>query len=84
MVNSENTAPLLPTLYSIKAALAPDALRTQLGDDQFFAGFKKVFAAATTEPVTLDYFRQCFESVYGESLADFFEQWYNAPGLPAN
>jgi hypothetical protein len=75
---------VFPTLYFLKGALALHALRMQLGDEQFFAGFKKVFAVGTTEPVTLDYCRQAFESVHGTSLADFFEQWYNAPGLPDN
>jgi hypothetical protein len=73
---------VFPTLYFLKGALALHALRTQLGDEQFLAGFKKLFSAATTEPVTLDYYRQCFESVHGASLQDFFQRWYNQPGLP--
>jgi hypothetical protein len=73
---------VFPTLYFLKGALALHALRTQLGDEQFFAGFKKLFSVGTTEPVTLDYCRQCLESVHGASLADFFQLWYNEPGLP--
>ncbi len=73
---------VFPTLYFLKGALALQALRTQIGDEHFFAGFKKLFAVGTTEPVTLDYCRQCFESVHGGSLADFFQLWYNEPGLP--
>jgi hypothetical protein len=73
---------VFPTLYFLKGALALNALRTQLGDEQFFAGFKKLFAVGTSAPVTLDYCRQCFESVHGASLADFFQRWYNEPGLP--
>jgi aminopeptidase N len=73
---------VFPTLYFLKGALAIHALRTQLGDEQFFAGFKKLFAVGTSEPVTLDYYRQCFESVHGASLVDFFQRWYNEPGLP--
>jgi aminopeptidase N len=75
---------VFPTLYFLKGALALQALRTQLGDEQFFAGFKKLFAVGTSEPVTLDYCRQAFESVHGASLADFFQHWYNDPGLPDN
>lgn len=75
---------VFPTLYFLKGALALDALRTYLGDEQFFPGFKKLFAVPTAEPVTLDYFRQCFESVHGASLADFFQKWYYEPGLPDN
>jgi len=73
---------VFPTLYFLKGALALHALRTQIGDEQFFAGFKQLFAASTSEPVTLDYCRQCFESVHGGSLADFFQLWYHEPGLP--
>ncbi len=73
---------VFPTLYFLKGALALHALRTQLGDEQFFAGFKKLFSVGTTAPVTLDYYRQCFESVHGASLVDFFQRWYNEPGLP--
>jgi aminopeptidase N len=75
---------VFPDLYFIKGALALQALRTQMGEELFFQGFKKVFAVGTSEPVTLDYFRQCFESVYGVSLVDFFQRWYNEPGLPDN
>ena len=74
---------IFPTLYFLKGALALQALRTQLGDEQFFQGFKKLFSVGTSEPVTLDYYRQCFESVSGVSLVDFFQRWYNDPGLPA-
>ncbi|MCL5278938.1 MAG: hypothetical protein M1376_03410 [Planctomycetes bacterium] len=73
---------VFPTLYFLKGALALHALRTYLGDEQFFAGFQKLFSVGTTEPVTLDYYRQCFESVHGRSLASFFQLWYNEPGLP--
>jgi hypothetical protein len=75
---------VFPTLYFLKGALALDALRTQIGDEQFFAGFKKLFAVGTSAPVTLDYFRRCFESVHGASLADFFQRWYCEPGLSDN
>jgi len=72
---------VFPTLYFLKGALAIHALRTNLGDEQFFAGFRKVFSVASSGPVTLDYYRQCFESVHGASLADFFQRWYNEPGI---
>ncbi len=73
---------VFPTLYFLKGALALQALRTRMGDEHFFAGFKQLFAVSTSEPVTLDYCRQCFESAHGASLADFFQLWYNEPGLP--
>jgi len=73
---------VFPTLYFIKGALALHALRAQIGDTEFFAGFKKLFTDAGDEPVTLDYFRQCFETVHGNSLAAFFQLWYYGTGLP--
>jgi hypothetical protein len=75
---------VFPDLYFMKGALALQALRTQMGDGLFFQGFQKVFAVGTSAPVTLDYFRACFESVSGAALADFFQRWYNEPGLPDN
>jgi aminopeptidase N len=75
---------IFPTLYFLKGALAIHALRTQMGDELFFLGFKKLFSVSTNQPVTLDYYRQCFESVYGRSLEDFFHRWYYESGLPAN
>lgn len=73
---------VFPTLYFLKGALALHALRAKLGDELFFAGFRQLFSVSTSEPVTLDYCRQCFEAVSGVPLADFFQQWYNEPGLP--
>jgi len=75
---------VFPTLYFIKGALAIHALRAQIGDAEFFAGFKKLFTDASDEPVTLDYFRQCFETVHGGSLAAFFQLWYYGTGLPSD
>lgn len=75
---------VFPTLYLLKGALAIHALRTEVGDEHFFQGFKKLFSVSSDPPVTLDYYRQCFESVHGASLADFFQRWYYEPGLPGN
>jgi aminopeptidase N len=73
---------VFPTLYFIKGSLALHALRLQIGDEQFFAGFKRLFRVGTTEPVTLDYCREYFEAAHGGSLLDFFQRLYNEPGLP--
>ena len=73
---------VFPSLYFLKGALAIHALRTELGDEQFFRGFKSVFTQAGDAPLTLDYYRRCFESAHGGSLAAFFQLWYNEPGLP--
>jgi hypothetical protein len=74
---------VFPTLYFLKGALAIDALRAELGYEAFFRGFKSLFSQSTSEPVTLDYYRQCFESAAGRSLTEFFTRWYHEPGLPA-
>ncbi|MDY6796577.1 MAG: hypothetical protein SWK76_15060 [Actinomycetota bacterium] len=69
-------------LYFIKGALAIDALREELGDETFFAGFRRLFSQGLDEEVTLEYFRECFESESGVSLDDFFRLWYLETGLP--
>lgn len=74
---------IFPPLYFIKGALALDALRTEIGDEQFFKGFKAVFAGPADQLLTLDYFRGCFETVHGASLEAFFHLWYEEPGLPS-
>ena len=70
-------------LYFIKGALAIDALRNELGDEAFFKGFKRTFGKRLEEEeVTVDYFKECFESECDKSLDAFFEQWYFETGLP--
>ncbi len=39
---------VFPDLYFLKGFLALQALRTQMGDELFFQGFKKVFAVGTS------------------------------------
>ena len=73
---------VFPTLYFLKGALAIHALRMEIGDEHLFQGFKKLFPVSSDQSVTLDDYRQCFESVHGASLDDFFRIWYYEPGLP--
>ena len=70
------------SLYFTKGALAINALREKLGDEAFFKGFKRLFLQPSEEEVTLDYFKECFQSECDESLDAFFEQWYFETGLP--
>lgn len=71
------------SLYFLKGALAIDALRNALGDEDFFAGFKELFQEASQQEVPLDYFEECFESACGSSLDNFFQRWYYETGLPS-
>lgn len=71
------------SLYFLKGALAIDALRNEMGDEDFFAGFKDLFQEASQQEVPLDYFEECFESACGNSLEDFFQRWYHETGLPS-
>ena len=73
---------VFPTLYFLKGALAIDALRTELGDECFFRGFRSLFSQSSNEPITLDDYRQCFESASDRDLGAFFTLWYDEPGLP--
>ncbi|MBN2026517.1 MAG: hypothetical protein JW854_07160 [Actinobacteria bacterium] len=70
------------SLYFLKGALAIDALRNELGDETFFAGFRSLFQEASEQEATLDHFEQCFESACGSSLGAFFQRWYYETGLP--
>jgi len=61
-----------------KGALALDALRRELGDDQFFAMMRDFFEANTTKSVTTAQFL----AAAGEKGRPVIEKWLSGPGLP--
>jgi hypothetical protein len=61
-----------------KGALALDALRRELGDDQFFAMMRDFFEANTTKSVTTAQFL----AAAGEKGRPVLEKWLSGPGLP--
>jgi aminopeptidase N len=65
-----------------KGGLVLHMLRTYLGDDAFFAGFKKYLTDNAYSAVEVDELRLAFEDTCGEDLNWFFDQWYLSAGHP--
>ncbi len=57
-------------------------LRTELGDDAFWAGVQDYVARFNGEVAETDDFRRCLERASGRSLARFFDEWFRSPGYP--
>lgn len=57
-------------------------LRKYMGDDAFFAGINKYLKTYAYQPAEFHQLRQAFESVCGEDLNWFFNQWYLDKGHP--
>lgn len=57
-------------------------LRKYMGDEAFFAGINKYLKTYAYQPAEFHQLRQAFESVCGEDLNWFFNQWYLDKGHP--
>lgn len=57
-------------------------LRKQVGDDAFFAALKLYLTQNAFKTGEIDQLRLAFESVTGEDLHWFFDQWFMKPGHP--
>ncbi|PLK42873.1 M1 family aminopeptidase [Emticicia sp. TH156] len=57
-------------------------LRKQVGDDAFFAALKLYLTQNAFKTAELDQLRLAFESVTGQDLHWFFDQWFMKPGHP--
>ena len=75
-------ARIFNALYFLKGALAIHALRERLGDEIFFRGFKELFSQNTGGEGSLKEYQGVFEKTSGQSLDDFFKEWYLGIGLP--
>lgn len=69
-------------IVNAKGTLLLHALRTQMGDDRYFAMMKSWFNANTTKTVDTASFRAAAEKAAGKSMASFFDAWLNGTGLP--
>ncbi len=65
-----------------KGASILHMLRTRLGDDRFFAGIRNYVARHRFTTAETSDLRRAFEDASGESLAQFFHQWCERPGIP--
>ncbi|MHC4390322.1 MAG: M1 family aminopeptidase [Planctomycetota bacterium] len=57
-------------------------LRSELGDDDFFAGMRAYVERYRGKSVETDDFRRIMEEVSGRSLGRFFQQWTERAGHP--
>jgi aminopeptidase N len=57
-------------------------LRRLIGDDAFFKGLRRFYAAARFRKVGTDELRAAFETEAGRSLDRFFDQWIYGSALP--
>ncbi|MEO8661590.1 MAG: M1 family aminopeptidase, partial [Bryobacteraceae bacterium] len=76
--------PVWARLAASKGALLIDAVRQQMGDDQFFPAMSGFFATHTTKQVTTAEFQQAMTAAAGKTLDSTFSTWLNQTGLPGD
>ncbi len=71
-------------LSYVKASLLLHMLRWKLGDDLFFEGCRNYLndQETTFQFATTSQFKKHLENVYGQSLDEFFNDWYYGEGYP--
>jgi len=65
-----------------KGAWTLHMLRQQLGDDRFWAGIRTYYQRFKNATASTSDFREAMETVAGDDLAPFFEQWLYRGGVP--
>ncbi len=65
-----------------KSAAVLHMLRRLVGDDAFFTGVRRFYAASRFKKTGAEEFRAAMESVSGRPLARFFNQWIDGSTLP--
>ncbi|HLT48464.1 MAG TPA: M1 family aminopeptidase [Rubricoccaceae bacterium] len=66
-----------------KGAWVLHMLRREVGDDAFFEGLRRHYAAYRGRNASTDDFRRTMEAVSGEDLRWFFDQWLRRADEPA-
>jgi aminopeptidase N len=64
------------------AALRLHMLRQRIGDEPFWAAVRDYLTSYAGRLVETDDFRRAIEARSGQSLEQFFEQWFEKPGFP--
>ena len=85
-LTSRESYPSLPLRRAIqysKGALFMDRLRSELGDDLFWRGFKKYTRGHFGKTVTSRDLQRAFEETGRRSLTPLFEEWVYARDAPA-
>lgn len=65
-----------------KTPVVLDVLRRQLGDEVFFAGFRRAFAPGDRALDGFERFERGFEEAADIELRPFFDQWFFRAGFP--
>jgi len=85
----DTTAALLPDLFALlnansyqKGALVLHMLRGLLGDDAFFDGIRRYYAAHRYGTALSADLQRALEQASGRELQSFFDQWVYSPGHP--
>jgi hypothetical protein len=65
-----------------KNAVVLDMLRRDVGDDQFFAGWRRTFETVAPSRDGYDVLRDAFSSTTGRDMRWFFDQWLFQSGFP--
>jgi hypothetical protein len=65
-----------------KSASVLHMLRRLIGDDVFFTGLRRFYAASRFRKVGTDEFKRAVETAAGRSLDRFFDQWIHGSTLP--
>ncbi|HEX9188756.1 MAG TPA: M1 family metallopeptidase [Vicinamibacteria bacterium] len=78
---ADPAAKLSPFTYE-KGAWVLHMLRRKVGDEVFFRGLRRYYAAHAGSTATTEDLRQALEAASGQDLAGFFQQWLRRPGFP--
>lgn len=73
---------MFSTITYQKGALVLHLLRSELGDEAFFASLQRYLELYRFDNADLDEFRQVCESISGKDLRPFFTQWFLHGGHP--
>jgi len=65
-----------------KTPVILDMLRTRLGDELFFAAWRRAFRSLDRDREGFDVLAAAFSEESGRDLAPFFEQWFFRAGCP--
>jgi aminopeptidase N len=66
-----------------RGAATLHALRTQIGDDAFFAATREWLTRYDDSTATTEDFQSVFEEASGQDLGSFFDVWVHTPTTPA-
>jgi aminopeptidase N len=79
---AQNLLDLLNANSYQKGALVLHMLRWVMGDQAFFRGVRRYYAAHRGGTATTDDLKRAMEESHGEGLDWFFQQWVERPGYP--